>query len=78
MAYTKAQGKAVNKYIAKNYDQIIIRIPKGHREIYKAYAEKQGLSLNALIVKLLDENMAIDDFELTEDQLNYGLGSPEE
>ena len=57
MSYSKAQGKAVNKYIAKNYDQIIVRIPKGKREIYKEHAEAKGKSLNALIIELLDKDM---------------------
>lgn len=57
MAYTKASGRAVNKYIKNNYDQIMIRVPKGDRERYKEFAEQQGKSLNALIVELLEKEM---------------------
>lgn len=57
MAYKPSQSKAVTKYIAKNYDQVSLRIPKGTREKYKAFAESQGKSLNALIVELLEERM---------------------
>lgn len=60
MAYKPSQSKAVTKYIAKNYDQVSLRIPKGIREKYKAYAESQGKSLNALIIELLDERMSRD------------------
>lgn len=60
MAYKPSQSKAVTKYIAKNYDQVSLRIPKGTREKYKAYAESQGKSLNALIIELLDERMSRD------------------
>lgn len=44
------------KYHAK-LDDIKIRVAKGNRERYKQYAAKRGLSLNALIVKLLEEDM---------------------
>ena len=57
MAYKPSQSKAVTKYIAKNYDQVSLRIPKGTREKYKSFAESQGKSLNALIVELLEERM---------------------
>lgn len=60
MAYKPSQSKAVTKYIAKNYDQVSLRIPKGTREKYKAFAESQGKSLNALIVELLEERMSRD------------------
>lgn len=57
MAYTKASGRAVNKYIKNNYDQIMIRVKKGDRERYKEFAEQQGKSLTALIVELLESEM---------------------
>ena len=60
MAYKPSQSKAVTKYIAKNNDQVSLRIPKGTREKYKAYAESQGKSLNALIIELLDERISRD------------------
>lgn len=55
--YTKATNKAVQKYCKANYDDIKVRVPKGDREKYKAFAESQGKSLNALIVELLDQEM---------------------
>ena len=57
MAYTKASGKAVNKYIKNNYDQIMIRVPKGDRERYKDLAEEQGKSLNSLVIELIEEKI---------------------
>ena len=55
--YSKAQNKATQKYISKAYDQFIVRVPKGKREIYKAHAEAQGKSLNQLVIELLDKNI---------------------
>ena len=51
---SEAQKKATSKYISKAYDQVSLRMPKGKREEYKAHAERQGKSLNALIIELLD------------------------
>ncbi len=63
MAYSEAQKKATSKYISKAYDQISVRIPKGKREVYKAYAASKGKSLNALIVELIEFEMRYDEFE---------------
>ena len=57
MAYTQASNKAVQKYSAKAYDQIKVLVKKGERDKIKAYAEAQGLSLNAYINKLIKEDM---------------------
>ena len=52
--YTPAQAKAAKKYLAKTFDDIKLRVPKGKREYYKAVAEKSGESLNQLIIRALD------------------------
>lgn len=49
MPVSKAQQKAVSKYMKENYDELKARIPKGQKEIIKAHAEAQGESLNAFI-----------------------------
>lgn len=54
---TEAGRKAIAKYIAK-FDDIKIRVPKGTRERYKQFADSQGKSLNALIIELLDREIA--------------------
>lgn len=53
---SKAQLQANAKYHEK-LDDIKIRVPKGEREKYKAYAESKGKSLNALIIELLESDM---------------------
>lgn len=59
MKTTEGQRRAIAKYQAK-LDEIKVRVPKGDREKYKAFAESQGKSLNALIIELLDERMSRD------------------
>lgn len=55
MAERKAKWQ--NDYIAKNYDRINLTVPKGAKEEIKAYAEKQGESVNGFINRLIDEAM---------------------
>lgn len=61
MAYSEAQKKATAKYMKNKLDDIKVRVPKGKREVYKAYAERQGKSLNALIIELLEKDMQEED-----------------
>lgn len=61
MPATKAQQRAVNKYMAANYDRINLTIPKGQKEIIKAHAAlKDGGSVNAFINRAIDETIERD------------------
>ena len=62
MPASKAQQKAVSKYMKANYDEIKIRIPKGEREKWKQYAADQGKSLNQMVMDLV--NAAMEETEL--------------
>ena len=61
MPVSKAQQKAVSKYMKENYDELKVRIPKGHKETIKAHAEAQGESLNAFINRAIVETMERDN-----------------
>ncbi|RGX51158.1 antitoxin [Anaerotruncus sp. AF02-27] len=52
-----AATRAKNKYASKAYDRIALQVKKGNRDKIKAHAESLGLSLNAYINKLIDEDM---------------------
>ena len=54
MPVSKAQQKAVNKYMAENYDRINLVVPKGRREELRAQAKSEGKSLNAYVVDLIN------------------------
>lgn len=60
MPVSKAQQKAVSKYMKENYDEIKARIPKGQKEIIKTHAEVHGESLNAFINRAISETMERD------------------
>lgn len=57
MTTSKAQQRAVNKYIRKQYDRINVTIPKGKKEEIQACAVRQGLSINAYINAAIAEKM---------------------
>ena len=57
MPASKAQQKAVNKYMAANYDRINLTVPKGQKDGIKAHAEARGESVNGFII---DETMERD------------------
>ena len=67
--YTKAQKQASIKYLKENTDDIRIRVPKGKKDEYKAFAEKQDVSLNGLIVELIERAMADKDFNVRQSKL---------
>lgn len=58
---SKSQQKAVNKYIKNNYDRINVTFRKGKKEEIKAYAEAHGESVNAFIVRVVNEAMGCDE-----------------
>ena len=55
MPASKAQQKAVNKYMKANYDEIKVRVPKGQKEAIQEYAASQGESVNAFINRIITE-----------------------
>lgn len=60
MATTKAQQKAVDKYVKANYDRIEFKAPKGRKAEIKAHAEARGESVNGFIGRAIDETMGRD------------------
>ena len=60
MPASKAQQKAVAKYMKNNYDNFQLRMPKGEKEKIKAHAESKGESLNGLVNCAIDETMKHD------------------
>ena len=63
MTVSKAQQKAVNKYVRENYDRINVNMPKGKKEEIQAHATKLGMSVNAYINAAIDEKMERERLE---------------
>ena len=55
--YSDAQKEATARYNKKAYDRIDVVVPKGQREIIKAFAASQGKSLNRFICDAIDFQM---------------------
>ena len=60
MPVSKAQQKAVNKYMAANYDRINLTVPKGKKDTIQAHAEAQGESVNGFINRAIDHQISQD------------------
>lgn len=52
--YTEARNKATQKYAAKAYDRIELKIKKGDKDKLKEFAAENGLSVSALIVQAVN------------------------
>lgn len=60
MPASKAQQKAVAKYMKENYDVYQMRMPKGKKDLIRSHAEDHGESLNGFINRAIDEAIARD------------------
>ena len=54
MAVSKAQQRAVHKYVKDNYDRMELTVPKGRKAEIKAIAESRGQSINAFVNEAID------------------------
>ncbi len=60
MPASKAQQRAVDKYVKANYDLYQVKMPKGRKETIKAHAEAQGESVNSFINRAITEAIERD------------------
>ena len=60
MATTKAQQRAVNKYIKNNYDRLNITLPAGQKTTVEAAAAAAGESVNQYTQKALLARMGLE------------------
>lgn len=60
MAVSKAQQRAVNKYMAANYDRINLTLPKGQKQVLKDHTAARGESVNGFIGRVITEALSRD------------------
>lgn len=58
MPISEARHRANEKWNAKAYDEIKVRVPKGTKEEWQASAQRAGLSLNAYILEAVEAKRA--------------------
>ncbi len=56
----KTSSAVKDRYNAKAYDEIKIRVPKGQKDLIQAHAEAQGESTNGFINRAISETMGRD------------------
>lgn len=59
----KTSSAVKDRYNAKAYDEIKVRVPKNKKDEIKAHAESKGESVNAFINRAIDEAMDRDTKE---------------
>ena len=62
----KTSSKVKDRYNAKAYDEIKIRVYKGEKEKIKSHAESNGESINGFVKRSIDETMERDKANKTE------------
>lgn len=58
MAVSEARRRANEKYNAKAYEQIMIRVKMGRKAELQAYAKAKGDSVNGLLNRFIEELLA--------------------
>ena len=61
MTVSKAQKAATAKYEAKTYDKVLLRMPRGRKEIIQTHAEAHSESVNSFINRAIDEAIERDE-----------------
>ncbi len=59
--YSEARKKANKNWDSKNLDRISIAMPKGSKDVLKAYTEKNGESINSFINRAVMEVMETEN-----------------
>ena len=60
MPASKAQQRAVNKYMKANYDRVNLTLPKGQKDVIQVHAAARGESVNGFIGRAITETMERD------------------
>ena len=66
MPISEARRKANERYNAKAYDEIKVRVPQGHKAELQAQAEQRNESLNGFINRAIDAQLERDNRTATE------------
>lgn len=66
MPINEARRKANKRYNAQAYDEIKVRVSKGHKAELQAHAEQRNESLNGFINRAIDTQLERDNRTATE------------
>ena len=57
----KNSYESIKRYEDKAYDKVLVRFPKGKKDIIKAHAEAHSESVNGFINRAIDEAVERDE-----------------
>ena len=57
MPRSESLDRAIKKYEKEKIDRVLLRVPKGKREIIQQHASTRGESVNAFINRAIDETI---------------------
>ena len=57
----KNSYESIKRYEDKAYDKVLVRFPKGKKDIIKAHAEAHSESVNGFITRAIDEAIERDE-----------------
>ena len=57
----KNSYESIKRYEDKAYDKVLVRFPKGKKDIIKAHAEARSESVNGFINRAIDEAIERDE-----------------
>ena len=57
----KNSYESIKRYEDKAYDKVLVRFPKGKKDIIKTHAEAHSESLNSFINRAIDEAIERDE-----------------
>lgn len=57
MTISKAQLRATAKYEAKAYDKVLLRLPKGKKEVIQTHAKAKGETVNGFVTRAINETL---------------------
>lgn len=57
----KNSYESIKRYEDKAYDKVLVRFPKGKKDIIKAHAEAHSESVNGFINRAIDEAIERDE-----------------
>lgn len=71
----KTSSQVKDRYNAKAYDEIKLRVPKGKKAVIEAHAQSKGLSVNGLLNTLLQEDLNLSEEEWKRTTEEYPRGT---
>ena len=68
MAKTKTSSMVKDRYNAKAYDDIRLRVPKGHKATVQVAADKESESINGYVNKAVLARMGLEEWPKGDDE----------